>query len=469
MAKTMDQYFDDLRGTRVWRSIFRSGTGSSTLKRALAIQQNVFLHLFSTKVRTRMLSFSATWYLGTLTLGTFLILVATGIPLMFYYHPSVPQAYADTKDLQFVVSSGLFLRNLHRWSAHAMVFLVFAHMFKVFYRGAYRTPREFNWVIGVILLLMTLLLSYTGYLLPWDQLAYWAITVGSNIASAVPVMGEKIHFLLLGGNAVNANALLRFYVLHCMILPADGDVLRGHPFLADPQGWRPLLARQRTCHAAGECRQCRPECEGGAIVMADSKDFIAGVDSNAKKSPRRIVFITRRTSAQVKAETEDQLQTFPEVLFRAAVAVMSLAVVLVWIALMFNAPLEGLADPSHTPNPAKAPWYFLGLQEMLHYFPPVVAGVLVPGTGGDGADRHSVLQGQYRSRGAIPERPPEAPANLLCRRDRALAVPAFVQGLRGSGADADHGWNDAAGGAEFSAVAFGLPPLSGGDGRFLTG
>ncbi len=113
--------------------------------------------------------------------------------------------------------------------------------------------------------------------------------------------------------------------------------------------------------------------------MADSKDFIAGVDSNAKKAPRRIVFITRRTSAQVKAETEDQIQTFPEVLFRATVVIEVLAVLLVWIALIFNAPLEGLADPSHTPNPAKAPWYFLGLQEMLHYFPPVVAGVLVPG------------------------------------------------------------------------------------------
>jgi len=113
--------------------------------------------------------------------------------------------------------------------------------------------------------------------------------------------------------------------------------------------------------------------------MAESKEFIAGIDSNAKKNPRRIVFITRRTSAQVKAETEDQIQTFPEVLFRAAVVIQVLAVVLVWISLMFNAPLEGLADPSHTPNPAKAPWYFLGLQEMLHYFPPVVAGVLVPG------------------------------------------------------------------------------------------
>jgi quinol-cytochrome oxidoreductase complex cytochrome b subunit len=100
-----------------------------------------------------------------------------------------------------------------------MVFLVFAHMFRVFYRGAYRPPREFNWVIGVVLLLITLLLSYTGYLLPWDQLAFWAITVGSNIASAVPVMGSKIRFLMLGGHFVNANALLRFYVLHCMILP----------------------------------------------------------------------------------------------------------------------------------------------------------------------------------------------------------------------------------------------------------
>jgi quinol---cytochrome c reductase cytochrome c subunit, bacillus type len=113
--------------------------------------------------------------------------------------------------------------------------------------------------------------------------------------------------------------------------------------------------------------------------MADSKDFTAGVDSNAKKSPRRIVFITRRTSAQVKVETEDQVQSFPDVLFRAAVAIQVLAIALVWISLAFNAPLEGLADPSHTPNPAKAPWYFLGLQEMLHYFPPVVAGVLAPG------------------------------------------------------------------------------------------
>jgi len=112
--------------------------------------------------------------------------------------------------------------------------------------------------------------------------------------------------------------------------------------------------------------------------MSDSKDFVTGVNSNAKKDPRRVVFVTRRTSPQVRVADEEVVQTFPEVFFRTAVAVEMVAIVLVVIALLFNAPLEGIADPSHTPNPAKAPWYFLGLQEMLHYFPPVVAGVLVP-------------------------------------------------------------------------------------------
>jgi quinol-cytochrome oxidoreductase complex cytochrome b subunit len=219
MKIDLPRYEKQLRESRIWRSVFRSGPGFSNLHRALVVQQNVFLHLFSIKTRRSVLRFSATWYLGALSLGTFSILVITGILLMLYYHSSVPQAYADMNDLRFVVSSGVFLRNLHRWSAHAMVLLVFAHMFKVFYRGAYRPPREFNWVIGVVLLLITLLLSYTGYLLPWDQLAYWAVTVGSNIASAVPGIGSSIRFLMLGGHQVNANALLRFYVLHCVVLP----------------------------------------------------------------------------------------------------------------------------------------------------------------------------------------------------------------------------------------------------------
>src|SRR6202140_697243 len=178
-----------------------------------------FKEIFSARVSERQLGFRYTWYLGALTLGTFTIQLMTGVLLMLYYHPSIPQGYADMLDLRFTISSGVLLRNLHRWSAHTMVILVFAHMAKVFYRGAYRPPRELNWVVGVCLLMLTLLLSYTGYLLPWDQLSYWGVTVGSNIMSSTPFIGDKLRFVLLGGNTVNANALLRFYVLHAVILP----------------------------------------------------------------------------------------------------------------------------------------------------------------------------------------------------------------------------------------------------------
>src|SRR5664280_2475891 len=113
--------------------------------------------------------------------------------------------------------------------------------------------------------------------------------------------------------------------------------------------------------------------------MSDPKDFVAVVDSDVRKTPRRIAFITKRTSPQVHVKDEERVMTYPEVFFRTAVAIQVLAIALVVISLRWNAPLEGLADPMHTPNPAKAPWYFLGLQELLHYFPPVVAGVLIPG------------------------------------------------------------------------------------------
>src|ERR1700686_311282 len=178
-----------------------------------------FKEIFSARVSERQLGFRYTWYLGPLTLGTFTIQISTGILLMLYYHPSIPQAYADMKDLHFVISSGMLLRNLHPWSAHTMVILVFLPMAKVFYRGASRPPRELNCIVGVTLLMLTLLLSYTGYLLPWDQLSYWGTTVGSHIMSSMPLIGEKLSFILLGGHSVNANALIRFYVLHTVILP----------------------------------------------------------------------------------------------------------------------------------------------------------------------------------------------------------------------------------------------------------
>jgi quinol-cytochrome oxidoreductase complex cytochrome b subunit len=210
---------DRLRASSVYRSIVRHGASDSNRNRSLVVFENLFLHVHPVKVREKTLRFRHTYWLGGVTLACALVLVATGVLLMFYYHPSIPQAYIDMKELQYVVDDGLFLRNLHRWAAHLMVLAAFLHMLRVFYHRAYRPPRQFNWVVGVVLLLVTLLLSYTGYLLPWDQLAFWGVSVGTNMAGEVPLLGKPLRFLLLGGHTVSANALLRFYVLHCVVLP----------------------------------------------------------------------------------------------------------------------------------------------------------------------------------------------------------------------------------------------------------
>lgn len=231
-----------LMATQAWQSVFRHRYLNSNRNRSLAVFSNVFLHIHPVKVSKRSIRFWHTMCLGGLSFGLFLVLTATGILLMFYYRPAAPQAYRDMKELEFVVTSGAFLRNLHRWSAHAMVLFVFLHMVRVFFSGAYRPPREFNWVIGVLLLILTLLLSYTGYLLPWDQLAFWAITVGTNMADAAPVIGPRFKFLLLGGNVIGENALVRFYVLHCVVLPLAGAVLLALHFwrVRKDGGVRPL-------------------------------------------------------------------------------------------------------------------------------------------------------------------------------------------------------------------------------------
>jgi cytochrome b6 len=225
MANSAQTFLESLRRSRVWKSIFRHEPARTNRTRSIAIFGNLFLHVLPVKVREESLRVRATYYLGSFAFFLFILLTITGIILMFYYHPAVPQAYNDMKDLRFVVSNGIFLRNLHRLAAQAMVIAVFWHMLHVFYRGGYKPPHEFNWVIGVALLLLTLFLSYTGYLLPWDQLAFWAITVGTNIISYIPGMGRPIRFLLLGGNQIGENALLRFYVLHCVVLPLVAAVL----------------------------------------------------------------------------------------------------------------------------------------------------------------------------------------------------------------------------------------------------
>ncbi len=215
------KFFNWISQTKIWESVFRTKLPISTnLDRALVIFNSLSLHIHPVKVRERAIRFTYTFYLGMISFFLFLVLTITGILLMLYYQPAIPHAYENMKDLKYVVSNGNFLRNMHRWSAHLMVISVFLHMLRVFFKGAYHPPREFNWIVGVVLLIITLLLSYTGYLLPYDQLSYWAVTVGANIARYVPLIGKKLSFLLLGGNNIGEYTLVRFYVLHCVILPA---------------------------------------------------------------------------------------------------------------------------------------------------------------------------------------------------------------------------------------------------------
>ncbi len=210
---------DRYRDTELYRSIVRHPRPSTPRGRAMTSFHNFFLHVYPVKVPRQVLSSRSTFRLGFIASVLFTILLISGTYLMFFYHPTVPQAYFDMHELHTTIAFGQFVRNIHRWSAHLMVVVVFLHLLRVFYAGAYRAPRQFNWFIGIVLLVLTLLFSFTGYLLPWDQLAFWAITVGSNIAGYVPILGDEARQILLGGPDVGGAALLRFYVLHIYVLP----------------------------------------------------------------------------------------------------------------------------------------------------------------------------------------------------------------------------------------------------------
>ena len=214
-----------VKESQVWRSFFRQPYPQTQRTRALAVMNNVFLHLHPVRVKKHAVRYTYTFCLGGISFFLFLALTITGVYLMFFYLPSTSRAYQDIITIETSVAFGQLIRNMHRWAAHLMVLTVFLHMIRVFYHGAYKPPREFNWVVGVILLLLTLLLSFTGYLLPWDQIAFWAITVGTQMAQYAPLIGAESSFLLLGGIEVGQGTLLRFYVLHVIGLPLVAAIL----------------------------------------------------------------------------------------------------------------------------------------------------------------------------------------------------------------------------------------------------
>src|SRR5438093_13220499 len=231
--------YKDPQQTQVWKSIFRvSHERSDPRNRSLAVLSNVFLHLHPAKINRDAVRYQYTWGMGGITFYLFIVLTFTGVLLMFYYHPTKIQAFRDILYLEHDVPFGRLLRNMHRWAAHLMVITTWLHMFRVVLTGSNKKPREFNRCVGVVLLVLTLLLSFTGYLLPYDQLGFWAVTVGTNMARATPMFGNEgpfgaqlglthyndVRFGLLGGSIVDANALLRAYIWHCIGIPLVASI-----------------------------------------------------------------------------------------------------------------------------------------------------------------------------------------------------------------------------------------------------
>lgn len=219
-----------IRQGSIWKSIFRQGYPNSDESRALAIVNSFFLHIHPVRVKRHSLKISYTWGLGIISFILFVILTVTGVWLMFFYVPSIERAYPDMLNLETGVTFGMLMRSMHRWAAHLMVITVFLHLCRVFFTGAYKKPREFNWVIGVLLWVITLVLSFTGYLLPWDQLSYWAVSVSTNIVGSFPIFGTQLRLLMLGASEAGPEALIRFYTLHVILLPLVMAALIGVHF-----------------------------------------------------------------------------------------------------------------------------------------------------------------------------------------------------------------------------------------------
>ncbi|MBK6326030.1 MAG: cytochrome b N-terminal domain-containing protein [Chloroflexi bacterium] len=309
---------------QTWRQRIFYTTQTDDRSRMRAVANNLILHLHPTKVPAPALRWTYTWGLGGLSATLALLLIITGVILTFRYDASVERAYTSIQYLETQVAFGSLVRALHHWSANLLVVTAFLHLIRVFLTGGFKLGRSTNWIIGLVLLLIVVAFNFTGYLLPWDQLAYWAITVGTSLLSYVPLVGTAVANFLLGGPEVGQAALRNFYAIHVAVLPALLVMMMSYHF------WK---------------------------VRKDG-----GISQPPTEPGERV----------------ERLTTIPHLvqIEFAAAAVLILGL-FVWAAFV-PAPLEALADPSHPTNPAKAAWYFLGLQELLLHMHPLAA-LLLPG------------------------------------------------------------------------------------------
>lgn len=278
--------------------------------------------------------FTHTFRFGYMSTLMFFVEIITGLILMIYYVPSPAEAYGSILDLQSNVMFGALMRDMHRFGAELMVVFVWLHLFRTYFTGSYKGERSFTWLTGVFLLLVTVFLSFSGYLLPWDQLAYWAVTIGTSMAEKGP-MGNEVNLLVRGAPDIGAGALLRFYLAHVILLPLAGILILSIHYY-------------------------KVSREHGISLPA----YVEETDlpkAEVKELKRRIDFIP---------------DLFTHEIFLACVSIFLL---IVYTAYFYNAPLETHANPLATPLDTKAPWYFWWVQGMLKLGDPTLMGVILPG------------------------------------------------------------------------------------------
>lgn len=291
--------------------------------RLRAVANNLVLHLHPPRVPTAALRFTYTWGLGGISLLLITVLLLTGILLVFRYEPGVNTAYLSIQAIESEIRFGSVVRALHHWSANLLLITVFLHLLRVFFTGGFKQGRGGNWVVGVMLLLIVIAFNFTGYLLPWDQLAYWAITVATSLTSYIPLIGTPLQAFLISGPQIGQATLSNFYAIHVALLPFCLLIMVTYHI------WK--------IRKSGGISQ--------PILAADA----------------------RRAS----------VTTIPHLVEREmAAAVIVFAGILLW-AMFIPAPLAAHADPTTSPNPAKSAWYFLGIQELLLHMHPLAAMALL--------------------------------------------------------------------------------------------
>ncbi len=313
---------------RVWGSVFKGPiVPVDDRQRRRAVLDFLILHIHPPTVPASTIRYTHTWGLGGMSLVLFLVLALTGILLMLVYRPVPMEAYSSILTLQEEVLFGSFVRSIHHWSANFLIIVALLHLLRVHFTGGFHQERQFNWIIGLSLLLLVVLANFTGYLLAWDQLAYWATTIMTSMLSYVPVAGLWLQRTIRGGTEIGAATLTNFFTLHTTIFPVLFVIFMPWHF------WRVRKA--------------------GGVVLP-------------------------RQEGEEPSDKPDRANTIPSLVTKElAVALGLLAFVLVF-SVLFRAPLDQMANPGMSPNPAKAPWYFMGIQELLLHFHPLFAVLFIP-------------------------------------------------------------------------------------------